>query len=143
VYGTPPVDEAVKDNADLQSHGIFPTYYWEKSFNFDANNTVGAYNVQDNPGTFGESTSESSLYYAAFNVDVSNLAEGYGIHFDLYHIAVDAQGKKIITTVDINAPFSHDAQANVGSTPEPATMILLGSGLLGLVSMKRRKNLLK
>jgi hypothetical protein len=34
------------------------------------------------------------------------------------------------------APFSHDAQSN--GVPEPATLLLLGSGLLGLIGFKRK-----
>jgi len=43
--------------------------------------------------------------------------------------------------IDINsfAPFSHDAQSNGHSVPEPSALLLLGSGLLGLALYNRRR----
>ena len=47
-YGTPPLDAA--HNKDLPSHGIFPTYHHEISFQFDASDTTTTYNSQDDTG---------------------------------------------------------------------------------------------
>jgi hypothetical protein len=116
----------------MQTHGIFDTYYKEFSFNFNSSDKALAYNTQDNPAG-PTADSSGTFYYAAFQVDASGLAAGYGIHFDLYS-KNESSG-----AVDKVAPFSHDAQTAV---PETVTMLLLGSGLVGLVglvAMGRRK----
>ena len=138
-YGAPPLhdpnDSGDSDPNDLSGHGIFDTYYSEFAFQFVSDNTVPTYNVQDEPGD-PDTDSTGDTYYAAFTVDVSGLSYPYSVHFDLYNSTLK---KTIDYEVDEFAPFSHDAQST--PVPEPATMLLFGTGLAGLATLgRRRKN---
>lgn len=139
VYGVPPI---VAADDDLQSHGIFETYFAEFAFTFSAAQTKAAYNVQD------DTSARGSLYFKDFEVDVSGLADGYGLHFDLYHLARDKKGKLVI---DEFAPFSHDAESDLvhggGGGGDPRlpdsgyTLVLLGLGFLSLAGVRGRRHL--
>ncbi len=156
-YGTPPIDQAVLDNKDLQDHGIFETYFYEFSFTF---NDAGGISINQkteyspeikaiqalavgslDPGInvqTDESLPNAPMLYADFAVDVSGMDGGYGIHFDLY--TLNSDGK-----IDEFAPFSHDAESGIFSdlpelsVPEPATFALFGFGLIGLAGIGRKK----
>lgn len=134
-YGIPPMEAYfLPDPGDLTSHGIFNTYYTEFGFQFDPSDMTRKYDSRTRalePGSF---------YYAAFQVDVSGLMEGYRIHFDLYNTKV---GNSYAGDVDIEwkALYSYDAESGRSPVPEPASMMLMGSGLVGLASygLRRRR----
>jgi len=142
VYGVPPLENIVSlqgwDPRDLPRHGIYPTYFYEFGFQFDNRNQISRYNTQERAQSGGQippTTGNEIMYYMAFSVDTSQLNPNYVVHFDLYNT------KLIQRTGDIDvsqfAPFSHDAQSV--QVPEPSTLLLLGSGLMGAWLFGRRK----
>lgn len=133
VFGIPPLETAFdKDPGDLCKHDIFETYFTEFAFTFNEEMKVAAYNTAEVELVSGE------LYRQEFKVDLTNLKDGYGIHFDLY----SEQVRSGDIDVDQFAPFSHDAEGShknpPPAVPEPSTLILLGFGLLGLVVHGKR-----
>jgi len=128
-YGTPPISTV----DSLGPHSIYPTFFGELQFNFNAGNTTPNFNTETQafegpPGSF--------LYYVDFNIDLSNLFAGYVMHFDLYNINV------LNGTYSLGdfAPFSHDAEGGGTSVPEPATLALMGIGSALMVGMRRRRS---
>ena len=73
------------------------------------------------------------MYWMAFSLDLSGLAPGYSLHFDLYDEIVRSNGD--IDRSDF-APFSHDAQGS-RQIPEASSLLVLGAGLVGLGVMFR------
>lgn len=130
-YGTPPFEATA--NPDLTHGGYFDTYYLELAFNFDAAMTASLVNTETDGG-LSPDTSGSDMFYIPFLIDMTNLAGGYNLHFDLYSTA-ERNGE--IIRGDF-APYSHDASTNV---PEPASLALFSIGLLGLGVISRRKKL--
>lgn len=152
VYGNPPIETLVSqehESGDLAPHGIFPTYFTELQFSFSAGNQSGIYNTQDEAGSGPQSG--TGMYFAKFDIDISGLAAGLGIHFDLYNTKlIEACKNKNpsctegdVQIGDLFAPFSHDAAGMVTVVPEPETyaMLLAGLGLLGFMARRRRKGI--
>ena len=149
IYGTPPLETvlggAAFDPGDLSKHGIFPTYFAEKKFNFSSSDQSGMYNTAVTSGLGPQAG--TGMYYKKFDFNIAGLTAGHGIHFDLYNETLITACKTSSCTVgdiDVNkfAPFSHDAEGHVvASIPEPETyaMLLAGLGLMGFVARRRAR----
>ncbi|MDD2898788.1 MAG: choice-of-anchor N protein [Desulfuromonadaceae bacterium] len=130
VYGVPPLETNLAfTSGDLSKHNIYETYFAEFSFLFDATQ-VNAYNTIDGSAATG------MLNQKTFTIDLSNLADGYGIHFDLYSEST----RNGDISIDKFAPFSHDAEGtHITTVPEPGTVMLFGIGMFGLAIFGKRK----
>ena len=129
-YGTPPI-EVYLESMDLPSHGIYETYYHQYSFTLAETSEAVLYNSQNTPGgptNLTPGPGDDIVLYKAFDVDVSGLASGYVMHFDLYTYKWDEV--KDTYVIDNFAPFSHD----LVTIPAPGAVVLgmLGFGVAGL-----------
>ena len=133
-YGNPPASVA-DSSLDLQSHGIYDTHYFEIAFTFDSSKRAALYNSQITPGGLVVDSS-GAMIFEDFDVDVSGLAAGYQVHFDLYNLGTDKRGNVMVKDF---APFTHDAQSGPLTVADTSsTMILLGMAMLAVEGMRRR-----
>jgi hypothetical protein len=125
---------------DLPRHGIFPTWYAEvNTEDYDLSQMVG--DVQPGPDFWdptinGPGPANAEGQFRVFNLSI-DAPLGTSVHFDAYTITVD--GLTLDHEIDEFAPFSHDGTTTV--VPEPGTILLMSTGLLGLglSAIRRRK----
>jgi hypothetical protein len=149
-YGVPPIESVAigtetVDPGDLPTHSVYPTYFTEFAFKFDASHRTNTYDTAEAAGALPSTTGQS--YYHTFDLNLTALQSPIaGLHFDLYDtfFKTECAGPKKSQTcsadedIDHFAPFSHDAQSGSSLTPpppppspipEPASLVLLASGL--------------
>jgi hypothetical protein len=141
VWGRPPVDG--EQQGEIAPHGIFDTHYAEVAFSYTGSELISAYNVQDG------SSASGTINRRTFAVDVSGLAAGYQVHFDLYNTEFIRKKRLNLEVIDEFAPFSHDAASGprvvIPPPEEPpthvpdsgATVALLGLAVAALGAGKR------
>lgn len=134
IFGLPPIGATA--NPLLGPHDVFETFFLEIEFEFIASDIADIRNTQDNPGEpLGTGSVDSFSFFAAFDVDMTNLSDDVDLHFDLYSMKVK---RNEVITLDDFAPFSHDAESVI---PEPASLVVWGLlALVGLcVGCRRRR----
>lgn len=147
VYGVPPLEGvfSVWNKGDLPRHDIFDTYFAEFSFQFAPGDQIRIYNTQDRAiaGT-AIPTNWTGMHFKAFTFDISNLADGMAIHFNLYNETLIKNCKTGAIDIDISkfAPLPHDAEGwgktPPPSVPEPSTFILIVGGMIVAGLFRRR-----
>jgi hypothetical protein len=121
------------DGGRLPTHDIYGSgTTWQEY-------SLGNFSLTDSPtGDFIKSfptpSAQANGQINVYELTISNVVHGDSLHFDLYdHYFSEIAGHATF------APFSHDADGQVNVVPEPASLLLLGAGLISLGIIARRK----
>jgi hypothetical protein len=145
-YGYPPIEKMSGlqgwDANDLAAHDIYPTFFYQTSFQFSPTSTAAKYDSAVTPGGLVPDPNGKTYYYN-FSIDTRQLDPAYALHFDMYDSWVDSCGWGCFdSAIEHHEPFTNDAQSKI---PEASSLSMSFAGLagfvgLGLVLTRRTKN---
>lgn len=117
-------------SSSSQANVYSPNYRFEMTFDLVNREYFGVENLQWNGSDWVGNSFNGNIVYDDTNFDPLELFKnkdnfwiGYGCHFEHWKTGVTVMGDGYVNTV----------------IPEPATMFLFGSGLIGLAGFGRRK----
>ena len=133
-FGIPP--ELAGWSGNARTHGVYKDAYYvslhleDMEVNKSPSDTIINYvDVADGVALPGTDTGDIDIYRIAYS-------DFFLIHMDLTGMTHYPKASK--DSMEF-APFSHDADAPGAPIPEPATLLLLGGGLVGLGLAARRR----
>jgi hypothetical protein len=129
------------DGSQLAGHGVFPTDFYEYYIGDVGSDVEEVYNFNPPEDYSGDS------YYIDYPDDLANLDSGRG-EIKTFHVEVEGYTWADIVAYNhvvksngmaryVFSPFSHDGGGGT-AIPEPATVLLLGSGLISLAGLRKK-----
>jgi hypothetical protein len=145
-----PGDTLQNAEVSITSEEFGGTTYFDGTVNFTQSGCVGnqyGYNVCNESGTFADTNLDAGTYW--LNIQNANVDTGDPIYWDENSGPSSASQNSIGTIpsesftlyggTGTSTTSTTSTTGTTGSTPEPSSIMLFGSGILGLAGVLRRK----